>query len=441
MSSTFACIYCHKEHPRETSLCPETSRPLSPVHKLSSTVIEGKLRIEKLIGEGGMGVIYESVHLEIGRRFAVKFLNPALGQSKDAYNRFRREAKAAAIVSHKNIVDVVDVGLTADGLPFIVMQYLEGEDLQKRVAGTGSLAIREAAGIIAQALEGLEAVHSAGIIHRDLKPENIFLARQSGGSEIVKILDFGVSKLTASKDLSMETTSSGQLLGTPYYTSPEQAEGKSAVDHRVDLYSAGVIFYEMITGRLPFSNTAYGKLLLEIASIPVPDPRLFIPDLPDDIRAFVLKSMAKSPLERFQSASEMLAALRALELKDCCRPAPPVAVARLRLETKNALGGKDRPTPVQEVYDIKHQETLPPPETPAPSADSNTPRKVRTITGKTKPSAGTYRLVAERKRPRAENNGGQAKPDDAEFPTVEEDDGQAKQDDTDLLPGSDEPKT
>jgi serine/threonine protein kinase len=410
MNETFTCIYCRREHPANTAMCPETEKPLTPAHKLASTVLENRYRIKDFIGEGGMGVIYECVHLDMGKQFAVKFLNPSLCESRDAYERFRREAKAAAIISHKNIVDIVDIGMTTDGLPFIVMQYLEGEDLAARIFHQGGLTVRAAADILMPVLEALEAVHSVGIIHRDLKPENVFLATQSGGSEIVKILDFGISKLTGAKGASVKSTGSGLVLGTPAYTSPEQAAGENEVDHRADLYSAGVIFYEMITGRLPFRAPAYGKLLLEIISSPVPDPEEYLPCLPAEIKKFLFKCLAKQPGDRFQSAPDMLAALKAMDLDTYKETASNVAVARLRLETKKTREPGDRPTPVREIMDIKHddldEETIPPTDTK--------PRRRRSA--KIKPSPGEYRLVAPR---RSKENGTAEETQDASAPQEE----------------------
>jgi len=423
MSETFTCIYCRREHAANTAMCPETEKALTPAHKVMSTVLENRYRIKEFIGEGGMGVIYECVHLDMGKQFAVKFLNPALCQSRDAYERFRREAKAAAIISHKNIVDVVDIGMTSDGLPYIVMHYLEGEDLAARIFREGGLTVRAAATILMQVLEALEAVHSVNIIHRDLKPENVFLATQSGGSEIVKILDFGISKLTGAKGVSVKSTGSGLVLGTPAYTSPEQAAGESEVDHRADLYSAGVIFYEMVTARLPFKAPAYGKLLLEIISSPVPDPEEYLPGLPVEIKDFIFKSMAKNPDERFQNARQMRWELGALDQDSYTETARNVAVARVRLETKKTREPGDRPTPVKEIMEIEHndldEETIPPTET----------RPKRRRSSGIKPSAGEYRLVAPR-RGKRDNGGGDtpgASPAPEEPQVTEETEGEEKE--------------
>jgi len=389
-------MYCKKEHPFDYSMCPETDKHLTPVHKLANTLIEEKYKVKNLIGEGGMGVIYESEHVGIGKKYAIKFLNPQVCQSRNAYERFKRKARATAIIAHKNIVDVIDIGTTAEGVPYIVIEYLSGEDLGARICSLGSIQVREAAAILAQVLEALDAVHSHGIVHRDLKPENVFLAGQSGGSEIVKVLDFGISKLIESDEISVNISSSGIIFGTPYYASPEQAEGERRPDHRADLYAAGVIFYEMITGRLPFTATAYGKLLLEIIMKPVPDPEQYLPGLPPDIKSFVLKSLLKKPHERFQSAGEMLAALQNLDVDEFDQAAAPVAVARVRLETKSDPVGKKRPSPVEEITDLKHQK---PPEAtkPAPDRKQAKPRKHVSIFGKPKPSVGTYSMVSPRK--------------------------------------------
>ena len=311
-SQDFKCLFCHQMHPAATDKCPVTKKPISAVQKLSQTVLEGKYQIKEMVGEGGMGIVYEGEHIEIGKRLAIKFLNPSLYKSREAYERFKREAKAAAMIDHKNIVDVSDIGTNPDGIPYIIMEFLSGEDLATRLEELRRIQLDEAWSILAQMLEAIGAVHSCGVVHRDLKPENIFLARQSGGSEIVKVLDFGISRLTVNVKKSMKITREGRIYGTPHYISPEQAEGNTESDHRVDIYAAGTIFYEMLLGKPPFDARSYPELLVEIIRSPVPDLKRFIPNFPPAVMDFIRTAMAKDPDERFHSAQEMLRELGGL---------------------------------------------------------------------------------------------------------------------------------
>ena len=302
----FKCIFCSEQHSSRMDRCPETGKSLSPIQKLSFTILEEKYKVKDLIGEGGMGNVYEGEHMGIRKRLAIKFLNPSLYRSQESIARFKREARAAATITHKNIVDVTDIGTTSDGIPYIIMELLEGEDLADRLDRKKRLELTEAIAIMVQVLEALAAVHSCSIIHRDLKPENIFIARQSGGSEIVKVLDFRISRLTGLEDESMRITQEGRIYGTPHYVAPEQAQGRIDTDHRTDLYSVGTIFYEMITGKPPFDAASYPELLTEIIRTPIPDLAKRFPDLPPAIVEFVNTGLAKKPEERFQSAQEML---------------------------------------------------------------------------------------------------------------------------------------
>jgi serine/threonine-protein kinase len=208
------------------------------------------------------------------------------------------------------------MGETSEGVPYIVMEYLEGESLGDFLEKEERLSVERSVDITHQILDGLHAVHSEGIIHRDLKPENVFLALQSGGEEIVKLLDFGISRLSTSQmDHASRLTEAGKVYGTPYYVSPEQAEGRLDVDHRADLYSVGIILYEMTTGRLPFRSTSYATLMVDIITKPPPDPRDHLPELPVDLVAVINQALSKSPSMRFESAQHMSQALEPLMVR------------------------------------------------------------------------------------------------------------------------------
>jgi serine/threonine-protein kinase len=319
--STFLCPFCGLSHDSTVKACPKTDEPLGPVHKMGGTLLDGKYRVEAVIGTGGMGVVYEGRHKVIDRRVAVKFLIPETCSTPEVRQRFINEAKIAAALGHKNIVAVLDMGETTGGVPYIVMEYLEGESLGDHIQNEGVLNVDRAVGIAMQILDGLHAVHSEGIIHRDLKPENVFLAKQSGGEEIVKLLDFGISRLDREEGEVSRLTEAGKVYGTPYYVSPEQAEGKLSLDGRADLYSVGVLLYEMVTGYLPFRSKSYATLMVDIITRPPPDPRDFLPELPVDLVAVINKALAKNTSLRYPSAREMSDALAPLVSRISLPPA------------------------------------------------------------------------------------------------------------------------
>lgn len=272
-------------------------------------IIDGKYRIVRLLGEGGMGAVYEGENTRIHRRVAIKVLHSAVAQSKDAAERFEREAQAAGRIGSEHIVEVLDLGNLANGERYMVMEFLEGQTLSDRIATRGRLDARQTADLAVQLLDGLKAAHDAGIVHRDLKPDNVFLlSSRRSRKDFVKIVDFGISKFSAmSGDFSMTRT--GAVMGTPYYMAPEQAKGERTVDQRADLYAVGVILYEAVTGKVPFDADTFNELLFKIV---LEDPvaiRERAPDLDDRFADIVRKAMTKSPSERYASASDFQADL------------------------------------------------------------------------------------------------------------------------------------
>jgi serine/threonine-protein kinase len=302
------CPHCAGSHPKTWSHCPTTGKPLTTGPALVGRVIGDRYRILGLIGEGGMGAVYEAEHLSVGRRVALKRLHPELAHDSHAISRFQREARAAGASGHEHVVDVLDLGFAEDGAPYLVMELLVGESLATRLKRQRQIAPRRAAAIAGQVLSALEAVHALDVIHRDLKPDNIFLSKRNGRTDYVKVLDFGVSKMsTEGKDPRLTRT--GVMVGTPHYMSPEQARGIRNLDHRVDLYAVGVILYECLAGQLPFQAENYHALLQSIlAREPTPLQQL-VPDLDAGLAEVVHRALAKRADDRFPNARAMWEAL------------------------------------------------------------------------------------------------------------------------------------
>ena len=274
-------------------------------------IIDGKYRIVRLIGEGGMGAVYEGENTRIHRRVAIKVLLAAVAEQGEAVARFEREAQAAGRIGSEHIVEVLDLGTLPNGDRYLVMEFLDGEGLGSRIKNRGRLSAQELGPIASQLMEGLAAAHGAGIIHRDLKPDNVFLLRTRGGkADFVKLLDFGISKFSAlSGDSGFSMTRTGAVMGTPYYMAPEQAKGSRELDHRVDIYATGVILYEALTGQVPFNADTFNELLFKIV-LEEPRPLGQIdPNIDPGFAAIVTKGMARDPAHRFQSASEFQQAI------------------------------------------------------------------------------------------------------------------------------------
>jgi serine/threonine-protein kinase len=271
-------------------------------------IIDGKYRVGKLVGEGGMGSVYEGEHIRIARRVAIKVLRSEAAAKPELAARFQREARAAAKVSSKHICDVLDLGDLPNGDSYIVMEFLDGQDLDDRLKERGKMAPIDLALITYQLLDGLATMHDAGIIHRDLKPANVFLAKSSR-RETVKILDFGVSKFQASEIGS--TTATGAVMGTPLYMSPEQARGLKDLDGRSDLYAVGVILYKALTAELPFRGENFNEILFKIALEEPPHVEDLDPEVDPDFAAIVETAMRKEPSERYQHARDFQEAIRA----------------------------------------------------------------------------------------------------------------------------------
>jgi serine/threonine-protein kinase len=265
-----------------------------------------KYRIIRRIGEGAMGAVYEGENVRIHRRVAIKTLHGGVASKAEVVTRFEREAQAAGRIGSEHIVEVLDMGELEDGTRFMVMEFLEGVTLAKRIRSKGRLSPDEACVFLIELLDGLAGAHQAGIIHRDLKPANVFLLHSKNGrADFVKILDFGVSKFSLLGGEEMAMTSTGAVLGTPFYMSPEQAKGSAAIDHRSDLYTVGVIAYECVTGQVPYAAETFNELLFKIVLESPPPAESFVPDLDPGFAAILRKAMAREPGDRYQTAAEL----------------------------------------------------------------------------------------------------------------------------------------
>jgi len=286
---------------------------VEPAHILPEPgdVIAGKYRIERIVGEGGMGIVYAAHHLVLEKRVALKLVLLDAAHGEELVERFVREAQAAARLQSEHLARVTDAGALENGLPFLIMEYLEGRDLGQVLEAEGRLTTEDAADYVLQVLAALAQAHAAGIVHRDLKPANLFLAARPDGTKIVKVLDFGISKQQPATPHWKELTGKA-VLGTPAYMSPEQLRSSRNVDARADIWSIGVVLYELLTGERPFNGEGPGELfaaILETAPFPLRGHRPELSQAWDDL---VTRCLLRSPDARFQDVAELAAALAPL---------------------------------------------------------------------------------------------------------------------------------
>jgi serine/threonine protein kinase len=269
----------------------------------------GNYRITAKLGEGGMGVVFLAEHPVIGRKVALKAIHPELSRNPEVVSRFMTEAKSVNQIGNEHIVDVMDFGTTPQGEFYFIMEFLQGESLSDRLRRERVFEPNRALGIAAQVADALAASHERGIIHRDLKPENIFLINRGQSRDFVKVLDFGLAKLTQSEEKVGHKTRTGSVMGTPYYMSPEQCEGRANVDHRADIYALGVILFEMMTGSVPFGGEGYGEIIVKHLTQQPPSPRDLNPMLQPVHEALALRALVKPREGRFQTMAAFRAAL------------------------------------------------------------------------------------------------------------------------------------
>ena len=375
------CPTCQTRHPDAVRICPHDGTVLTPdaaPDPRVGTTLDGKYRLDTFLGRGGMGSIYRGTHLMLDKPVAVKLINPDLVTSTGVVRRFQREARAASNLSHPNIAAAYDLGQTPDGTLYIAMELVSGESLKDAIRLGGPMAPARIVHILRQVASALAAAHAGGIIHRDLKPQNIMLAREPDGSETAKLLDFGIAKTF--NDAATHLTTTGLVLGTPQYMSPEQAAGR-AIDGRSDLYSLGIILFEMLVGEVPFNDPSTPAVLVKHLTEAAPLPSRRRPDLTISpaLELIVLQCLEKDPAARFQSANEFAAALDA-------------AVGTLGAGRAAVAGSSDRTVAVAPRADTPTSRTAPiarpqaavpsphaSPAPPAQAAQAPVPRQSRSL--------------------------------------------------------------
>lgn len=286
-------------------------QPVGDMEDRTGEILDGRYRLESLLGEGGMGAVYTGSHLVTGRKVAVKFLLPELADNTEAVGRFYREARAATAIGSEHICEVLDMRPPEEGSPYLVMEYLDGETLKERLQ-RGQMPLEEAVNAMLQVCEALYAAHKAGIVHRDIKPENVFLVAKEGRPPLVKLLDFGISKFSDKGGEDHSLTRTGTVLGTPYYMSPEQASGERTVGPLSDIYAVGVMLYEVFTGTVPYDAESFSALVVKIVTETPLHPCQRNPNLPQAMGDLVMKAMARQSQVRFSSAKELAEAIRAV---------------------------------------------------------------------------------------------------------------------------------
>jgi serine/threonine-protein kinase len=292
--------------------------------QLEGEVLADRYRLEEVLGDGGMGCVYRAEHLTIGKRLAVKVLAPEFASNKEYRARFLREARAISQIDHENVVEVTDFGVAPNGAMFLVMELLRGEGISDLTLREGAIPWRRAKPMILQVCRAIEAAHAQGILHRDIKPDNCFRIERAGNPDFIKVLDFGLAKIVhGHQSLDASLTGVGRVMGTAEYMSPERVRDRP-LDVRSDIYSLGILLYEMTTGSVPFSGDHYTEVFdQQLNASPVP-PRRVAPraGIPMALEAAILRAMQKEPSARFQTVREFADALSSIP-EDEVGPPPP----------------------------------------------------------------------------------------------------------------------
>ena len=301
------CPKCGSEYPDTTTLCPADGIALKNTgDSLIGQTLIGKYRIDERLNEGGMGAVYRGTHVLMDKTVAIKVLHPSLAADQKIVARFSREARAASRISHPHALSVTDFGESEDGVVFLVMEYLSGTTLKETIRKDGPMSLDRVVNIIRQVGGALDAAHEQGVVHRDLKSENIMLLA-TNGPEYAKVLDFGIAKIKEPEDgFDPGLTAPDLVIGTPQYMSPEQCSQAPDIDARSDVYSLGVIIYEMLVGHVPFTGESPTAIMLKHLQEPPPSVLKERPDLPATVDRILLRAMAKRPEDRFRSVADLV---------------------------------------------------------------------------------------------------------------------------------------
>jgi len=304
------CPQCGKQYPDTTMLCTQDGRVLqSADDPLIGLTLAEKYLVETLIKRGGMGAVYRGKHVLMDKVVAIKVLRPSLAADQDVVTRFSREAKAASRISHPHAVSVTDFGEAENGVVFLVMEYLDGRTLKDKIRSEGPMSLERAVETVRQIAGALDAAHAQGVIHRDLKSDNVMLVRHDGG-DWAKVLDFGIAKIQQPEgQRDIDLTAPNVVIGTPQYMSPEQCSESKTIDARSDVYSLGIILFEVLAGHVPFTGESSTSIMMKHVMEPPPSVLAFRSDLPVGISDVLARALAKQPEDRFQSAGELAEAL------------------------------------------------------------------------------------------------------------------------------------
>ncbi|HEX7177900.1 MAG TPA: serine/threonine-protein kinase [Pyrinomonadaceae bacterium] len=332
------CPKCDKEFEDANTLCPSDGSVLKRQDELVGQTLAGKYRIEEKLSEGGMGCVYRATHVLMEKTLAVKVLHPALAADDNIVARFTREARAASRISHPHAITVTDFGEAENGVVFLVMEYLRGRTLKEVIRSEGPMPLKRAAEIVRQMAGALEAAHNEGVVHRDLKSDNIMLDETPGG-DWAKVLDFGIAKIKeTAENQDPELTAPNLIIGTPQYMSPEQCSGASKIDARSDIYSFGIIVYEMLAGHVPFTGDSPTEVMMMQMQEAAPSLHTERDDLPASVDAVVQRALAKNPDHRFQNAGELSGAFASAASADAPTEAAAAANAAARASATDGRG-------------------------------------------------------------------------------------------------------